>query len=1516
MDLNDIKEKYPNLKKYLRFLSPDNILQRTFAIEKTGNEEILDEWIEYWSEINRINATKIIVNLKSISEEKRNNYKEMLIKKITTSYSNNSNYKKLYYLIMVNLYFNDEKEIENILKYLRWVIGIESEDTDEAEKISPIETVEYILRKRDIRKVKSKEKLIKLLGIIIHKFKSNIKYVEFFNSENLLVINELEDILTNLKETKKPYKLYIEKIVKKIVSLRTIKGVENEFAIASINKDIFNVLLKESNYKTIFRYIYLLDSCNLFYLIKLDDLSRLDKAPIVIVDNIIRQIVNSMIKKDRYDYAFLFLRRIRVKDYFKYIPYDRLLTDYFDLFDKYKNNSRRIRFNFDIINVKKELLFKIKYTGNNYIECLKLWIDFLEKDGKNNSLIRRSKLQTLYEMINYDIELLDKDNYVKDKFYELSKYVSKQEINNNSNSCLKAIDKILSCNDNLKNIVDKIKIFKNTNFFLAKDFYEIPDAKELDYINTNNSIRVHIKNLFLNLLLNIEEEDLEDIIYLYMNTSVKYDISIEYLILELCNKNFNNILSYINEYSFFATLSKKSNSKIYDEFKIRNVKSDNFARCLKDNKNNLGRLNASLFKLEILGYSKVYNGLEVVCKDLVKEESSKTKAIFDENLNKYKEAYKNNDMELLLKSDIKFEPSLYFKIAKFQVELLSTFNNDNIKLLIKDKINPLRFQSVFNVCRERKNTYDIKDMVLSTEEVIIENFTNRIRKIYRKMFNTKSMYIDNIIFSYMNTSARYFLNFDEFILMLAKSIRKNNESKVELSRYFKDYNIVCEDIVDGKIISPVQINANCLVSTDTSIKPDDISCYKFYIKNYDFEKNIVEVEDVMLIKTAPKNSKMYKKLITVLVNYLNSSIDDKKALDDIKNVEKVQEFKHLSYALSYNLLKEYELIYKEIVSKNIVNGLENLSTFIKNLGDNNYWKYKAYDKLIESEEENDYIEIKNIFLKQAKETNFFTVIFCYNNTFIKEILPLDELLSKIFKFNIFQNVKIDEENMVNLQEYNIPLDVVYSKNIQVYDGLFVINVVSNNKKLNIKLDEEDLKLLSLKSEDKVFLNLSATKYDLKNNIIYCKIKYIKKLNDEKYKYVLQYLSKLNNIIKNNYSIDYIFDYINKASIISENLYYYDSEKNMFFRRNFTISDCKASLKTLLEKYNNILYKRITKYITSNVKNGSINKENINKLFFIYDKTILKYIISLNDFSYYVREIINQNIDVVRLYIKLKTNSCLGNSLYKVYIPRYDSSQIVKLDVSDNIEIINQQNYVAKISKYDNVNECVILDNVSIMTKREIEIFEEIAKEVYTEDELINLIDTQISLIGKVTKNIILKMSEKKRGSARFLNNYDSIEKEKLEKLKNLSKEFFEYKVDFIIEEYEKVLSTTSFENLRTVIYYYMNTAIRYVLKVSLFIDLILKYFKDEFEEVDGIVNVCNIFRYYKMPIDDITEEGNIKTALLSDDNDFVLESSLINRYKDKNLLSGRVKIDRYDTVNKVIIADKIYFKDINNSKEV
>ena len=35
------------LKKYLRFLTPDNILKRTTLIERSKNMLLLDEWISY-----------------------------------------------------------------------------------------------------------------------------------------------------------------------------------------------------------------------------------------------------------------------------------------------------------------------------------------------------------------------------------------------------------------------------------------------------------------------------------------------------------------------------------------------------------------------------------------------------------------------------------------------------------------------------------------------------------------------------------------------------------------------------------------------------------------------------------------------------------------------------------------------------------------------------------------------------------------------------------------------------------------------------------------------------------------------------------------------------------------------------------------------------------------------------------------------------------------------------------------------------------------------------------------------------------------------------------------------------------------------------------------------------------------------------------------------------------------------------------------------------------------------------
>ena len=65
------------LKKYLRFLTPDNILKRTTLIERSKNLLLLDEWISYWTKKDWATAAKIINSLK-INIDKKEEYKQGL----------------------------------------------------------------------------------------------------------------------------------------------------------------------------------------------------------------------------------------------------------------------------------------------------------------------------------------------------------------------------------------------------------------------------------------------------------------------------------------------------------------------------------------------------------------------------------------------------------------------------------------------------------------------------------------------------------------------------------------------------------------------------------------------------------------------------------------------------------------------------------------------------------------------------------------------------------------------------------------------------------------------------------------------------------------------------------------------------------------------------------------------------------------------------------------------------------------------------------------------------------------------------------------------------------------------------------------------------------------------------------------------------------------------------------------------------------------------------------------------
>ena len=218
------------------------------------------------------------------------------------------------------------------------------------------------------------------------------------------------------------------------------------------------------------------------------------------------------------------------------------------------------------------------------------------------------------------------------------------------------------------------------------------------------------------------------------------------------------------------------------------------------------------------------------------------------------------------------------------------------------------------------------------------------------MSNENKIYINHIIFSYMNTIARYFLKFHDFISMVVGKIRKDEEPTVDISRYFKDYNIVCQDIVGNKIINPIQVNAKNLVAEE-EYNEEKLCYYKFFLKEYDVYKKQIKVQEVLQVSILPRNSKQYRKIVDILNKYTKNPEKREELFSEIKKIEKLPELQDLYYTVSNKHFEKYEIIYKIKVEQELEKGLKILELFIKTLGENNYWnnnKFKRkYVKLFE-----------------------------------------------------------------------------------------------------------------------------------------------------------------------------------------------------------------------------------------------------------------------------------------------------------------------------------------------------------------------------------------------------------------------------------------------------------------------------------------------------------------------------------------------------------------------------------------
>ena len=1510
MEKENLEEKYPKLKKYLRFLTPDNIGQRTYAIEKADNEEILNEWINYWVEKDCIQASKIIVKLKNISEERKIEYKQKLILKILGEPDSLTKEEKL---IIVYLYLGEFEKIEKLLKYLKWIQNMIGDIIiNRTKTIEPEEMLSYMLNIKSVKKASSPMELQKILNKIIDKFREYDEFIDEHKKNELIQLKQMSSQLSNIQNPTE-FQSRKEIIVERVEKLRDFDSVGKiKIFIGAIFTYIIDDLLKGSNYKLIFELIYLIEKTDLFYCLRVKNLTRLDKTPLGVVDDIIQKTINSMINKNKYAYAFLFLKKIKIKDYFKYIPKKENEIKYIELMDQYEYYINKAGTGTDIMNIKRELYIKSMYDGTNYEECLTLWLEYVKR--YTTKVAKRSELLTIYELINLNIDNLD-DEYVTSKLKEI---LDLDEDNINNETILKmqisVIEKIICSNFSLKEKVKKIQKLGKTNPFSEEIEFKYNENKKNNLIDVENSKRINIKNFFINLIEYSKEEELENILFLYMNTCLRYDLSLEKLILQLNNKEYKNIYEYINKHKFFGRFLVDKQSTLYYKLKILNVKTDNLTQVLKNTLEENVANRKNVFRIKIVDYSTKNN---VITIQKIKESKNQLQNEVEKKLNIYKNAYKKSDLKFLSKENFVLDTDCYLEVAKFQIDILKKLNNENIENLIEDKINPFKFETVTKIYSNiNNNTENIRDIINTQGQRKVRDinynymqyFTQEISKIYEKMFNENKIYINHIIFSYMNTIARYFLKFHDFISMVVGKIRKDEEPTVDISRYFKDYNIVCQDIVGNKIINPIQVNAKNLVAEE-EYNEEKLCYYKFFLKEYDVYKKQIKVQEVLQVSILPKNSKQYRKIVDILNKYAKNPEKKEELLSEIKKIEKLPELQDLYYTVSNKHFEKYEIIYKIIVEQELEKGLKNLELFIKTLGENNYWKYNKYiidNKVIKKDENSDADRIKDLFINQARKSDFETVMFCYNNTFIKEILPLNQLFDKTFKFNIFQTWEIDENNIINLEQYNLELDAIYVNKSQ--NNNFILNVksITNQELLDIKIEKE---LNNINKEKVNFLKLRIKKYDIKNHIIYCKLKYNKILKDEKHKYCIQYLYEIDNILKNNYDIDQIYEYIKKPSVITENAFYYKTVNNKFFNRNFDSEECEETIKLLVEKYRAKFYKMLIKYITNNLNEEKINKNNLYKAFFIYDKTILRYIITLDKYLSYFRDIINKNEVDLKIYIKFKMNYYFEeSSLYKIYIPRYSQVQTVSILNPNKIEIKNQQNYIAKIHKYDEKNNSIIFNYICDLSTGEAKILEDISEKPSNKNELINLIDNQICLINKITPKIIQQMYTERRQTFYFLKQYDMSEKESLENLKNICVENFIVKEEFIKKEIKKILNRFPRNKLDLVIYYYMNTAIRYILKLSDFLDLIIECYPDKFQENEGDFNISDAFKFYKMPIDSV-KNNIIKSIQISDRDKIIAHTNLLKSYEDKDIIKGRICINKYNKNNKSLIVEKIYFRE-------
>ena len=584
------------------------------------------------------------------------------------------------------------------------------------------------------------------------------------------------------------------------------------------------------------------------------------------------------------------------------------------------------------------------------------------------------------------------------------------------------------------------------------------------------SSEINIDTIYSNCIEMVTDENLSEMMYLYMNSPLKVTKPIDEFIFELQNKKIKNIFKELKKYKFYATVTTQGNKlNVYintlnikyppKNFNFEKLGIEEFygkktiqifiigksgmkidiAAANSDNNDENSDTNIELPQISIDRYFDLYNNLnELSISDRnIYNKQHLSMANYNLDLLKY---YIDKQFNLLRNMDERVLTK--FKNDRFNifsyVDFNSTFSNNAIEYkrgkFFKDGSQKLSYMKLNAVEALAKNTNILKEKY--------ENSALDIFKALSKKYNQ-----EDCVYIYMNSCFKYIFS----VNMCIECLRSSN-SNISVRDLFNQYYFYAKkynyenSCVKGSISANIE-KMNCSVNPIFNLHIC-LNYISFKIIEYDY--GAVKLGSFRYSKVLNKSEALIK-FEELLIKYSNSDNTINMKIEELEDIGNIEEFSNPDFVTEaqYNLLLEdYQKNYKKLFMNNLKqDNISNIVKFLKKFEKNNYLnannniqymdnnhelRFYNFKIALPGFEKND---LKENFLECIKSSDFKDVLYIYNNSIIKNVIELEEII-EIF----------------NLQKHNFEHEASNKKEV-TYENYYFNNYITVGIKILERLGE-------------------------------------------------------------------------------------------------------------------------------------------------------------------------------------------------------------------------------------------------------------------------------------------------------------------------------------------------------------------------------------------------------------------------------------------------------------------------------